>query len=218
MLSMLPTWDQVEFWLFTTLCAGVGAYFGAYLKKRAENLATHADLEKLVAQMKATTEATKAIEARIDDQAWNKQRHWEMRRDALVKALQALGRAENALMELGSISRMKANMNDDERWQKELSDKADECLNAIDQFKNEEILVRMVCKGGVIHAFQRVGNSLTLNMSRLPRGATSWEIVTKELGDKIALVYSATREELGVDEEHVTPQSNESSATPGPDR
>jgi hypothetical protein len=33
--------------------AGVGAYLGAYLKKKGENLATHEDIENTVAQVGA---------------------------------------------------------------------------------------------------------------------------------------------------------------------
>jgi hypothetical protein len=69
-----------------------GSYLASYLKKKGENLATHEDIQKLVEQVKATTEATKAIEARIDNQVWKGQREWEMKRDAAVAALEAYQR------------------------------------------------------------------------------------------------------------------------------
>jgi hypothetical protein len=59
----LPTLSQVWFWVFTTVFAGAGAYLGSYLKKKGENLATHEDLNKLIVELRATTEATKSIEA-----------------------------------------------------------------------------------------------------------------------------------------------------------
>lgn len=69
----------------TILSAGIGAYIGAYLKKKGENLATHEDLENLVVELKATTEATKSIEARISNDLWVSQKGWELKRDILMQ-------------------------------------------------------------------------------------------------------------------------------------
>lgn len=71
--------------LLSFVTAGAGAYFGSYLKKKGENLATHEDLQKLVDQMKATTQATKEIETRLTDQAWDRQRQWELKRDIICQ-------------------------------------------------------------------------------------------------------------------------------------
>jgi hypothetical protein len=49
----------------TLLGSWSGAYFGSYLRKKGENLATHEDVDKLVEQVSAVTAATKQIEARI---------------------------------------------------------------------------------------------------------------------------------------------------------
>ena len=73
--------------LTTLIAAGCGAYFGAYLKKKGENLATHEDLAALVEQMKAVTNATKEIEAKISTDMWHRQNRWEMRKDAILEAL-----------------------------------------------------------------------------------------------------------------------------------
>jgi ATP phosphoribosyltransferase len=53
----------------------------------SKNLATHEDLDKLVKQLEATTNATKAIEARISHETWGRQKNWEMKRDALVSVV-----------------------------------------------------------------------------------------------------------------------------------
>lgn len=80
----------------------VGSYFSPYLRRRAENLATHEDLDKLVEQMKATTEATKAIDARISDAVWDRQRRWELRRDTVVNVIQSMMAARQALTAYGA--------------------------------------------------------------------------------------------------------------------
>jgi len=79
---------------FTT--AGVGAYVGSYLKKRAENLATKDDFDDLKSQTAALTQTTKEIEAKIDNQVWDRQRQWELTRDGAIRLMEAQGRLEQA--------------------------------------------------------------------------------------------------------------------------
>ncbi len=78
----------------------VGAVIGAYAKRKGENLATHEDLDKLVAQMAAVTETAENIKAAISDDLWDRQKQWEMRRDAVFEAVRTLGQLDNALLEL----------------------------------------------------------------------------------------------------------------------
>jgi hypothetical protein len=60
-------------WGLTTLGgAFIGSFLGSYMKKKGENVATHEDIEKLVDQMKAVTQATKEIESRISGEAWER--------------------------------------------------------------------------------------------------------------------------------------------------
>ncbi|HKM82576.1 MAG TPA: hypothetical protein VJY15_16650 [Candidatus Acidoferrum sp.] len=80
--------------------SGVGLYLGAYLRKKAENLATREDLDKLVEQVRAVTTATKEIEARISDEAWNREKMWELKRDVLLEAVKGLGDCFQAFLGL----------------------------------------------------------------------------------------------------------------------
>ena len=86
--------------LTTVLGGGIGAYLGSYLKKKGENLATHEDVDKLVDQMTAVTEATKKIEAKIFNDMWERQRKWEVKREALFEAMKELGNVEYGLVRL----------------------------------------------------------------------------------------------------------------------
>ena len=79
---------------------GLGAYLGAYLKKKGENLATREDIDDLVDQVKAVTKATKEIEAKISDEVWGRQRVWEMKRDTLFTLMKAESVAVNVLLSL----------------------------------------------------------------------------------------------------------------------
>jgi hypothetical protein len=71
-VGLLLIWFGLNF-----LISGGGAYFGAYLKKKGENLATHEDINKVLVQVRATTQATKEIEAKISSEVWDRQKLWE---------------------------------------------------------------------------------------------------------------------------------------------
>jgi uncharacterized protein YoxC len=83
--------------LVTAVVAGGSAYFGSYLKKKGENLATHEDVDKLVGQVAAVTQATKEIEAKISNDLWERERKWETKRDTLFEALKDIGSMETCL-------------------------------------------------------------------------------------------------------------------------
>ena len=83
--------------LLTAVVAGAGAYFGSYLKKKGENLATHEDVDKLVNQVAVVTVTTREIEAKISNDVWERQRKWEVKRDALFEALKDIASMEDCL-------------------------------------------------------------------------------------------------------------------------
>lgn len=80
----------------------IGAFATGYFKTFGKNLATHQDMENMLEQVSATTERTKSIEAAISDDVWDRQRQWEMKRDALFEAVRTLGKLDDALLELYS--------------------------------------------------------------------------------------------------------------------
>jgi len=84
--------------LIAFVAGGLGSFLGAYLKKKGENLATREDIDGLVEQVRAVTQAAKEIEAKISDQVWDRQRLWEMKRDALFSAAKTLGTTIDAFI------------------------------------------------------------------------------------------------------------------------
>jgi hypothetical protein len=88
--------------------AGIGFYFGAYFRKKGQNLATREDLDKLVAQVEAVTTAAKEIEARVSDEAWNREKTWELKRDVLLEGMKGLGEYFAALWAVCSTYRRDA--------------------------------------------------------------------------------------------------------------
>jgi hypothetical protein len=74
--------DFAEF-VGVAVVSGVGAYVGAYLKKKGENLATHEDIDKLQQQVAAVTTTTKQIEATISGEVWRRERKAERQLKAI---------------------------------------------------------------------------------------------------------------------------------------
>ena len=74
-----------------------GLYLKSYFSKKGENLATKEDFKELKAQTAELRQATKEIEAKIDDQVWSRQRQWEMKRDILLEATKRITEANDAV-------------------------------------------------------------------------------------------------------------------------
>ena len=101
---MLGHMEHLIGWGLTTLVSAfVGSYLAGYLKEKGENFATHEDIDKLVEQVQAVTQATKEIEAKISSDVWDRQKHWEMKRDVLFSAAKAFAATDDALLSFGSV-------------------------------------------------------------------------------------------------------------------
>lgn len=129
------------------LAAGAGAYFGSYLKKKGENLATHEDIDKLVDQVRAVTTTTKEIEAKISDDVWDRQKRWEMKRDALFEVVRALGLVNDALTKLQATyqtDKQSLAEGGPERPEKQI-EVSSAWINAADGLERARLLTDLVC-------------------------------------------------------------------------
>jgi hypothetical protein len=77
--------------VFGAAGGGAGAYFGSYPRRKGENVATHEDINKPVGQVAAVTKATKENEAKISTEVWDRQKHWEIKKEAVFEVLKAAG-------------------------------------------------------------------------------------------------------------------------------
>src|SRR5665213_1700042 len=87
--------------LLNAIIVGTGIYLRAYLDKKAENLATKEDFRDLKIQTAELRQTTKEIEAKIDDQLWNRQRQWELKRDIVLELVKVMKEFEQATLALG---------------------------------------------------------------------------------------------------------------------
>ena len=193
--------------LFAAIAAGFGGYVGAYLKKKGENLATHEDLDKLVVQLEATTEATKRIEAKISNELWDRQRQWEMKQHALLEGARAIADFLASIQKLDAVcaTRSGASESADAQYLNALdrrtTDALDAANNASTTFKRAQLIVAIVCGKETRSAFlkiERVYNNIAL---KIVEGDTEFleETIPKlqEIGSELTL---AIRRELGFNE------------------
>jgi hypothetical protein len=129
----------------TTVGGFFGAFLNSYFRTKGENLATHEDIGKLVDQVRAVTTTTKEIEAKISSDVWDRQKRWELRRDAVIDALQKMGAIEEALWKLRNVHVAASQDNDPTRFS-EHRVKALESFNAArDQLDRSCLTVCLVC-------------------------------------------------------------------------
>lgn len=118
--------------------AGAGAYLGSYLKKKGENLATKEDLNDLKAQTAVLTQTTKEIESKIEDQMWNRQRQWELKRDTLLEAARCVADVDAMLVRVDAVMKTKSQQQPEasNRVQTFLLDKQNESTKALNDADN----------------------------------------------------------------------------------
>jgi hypothetical protein len=209
--------------LTTLVSAFVGSYLAGYLKKKGENLATHEDIDKLVDQVRAVTTATKEIEERIESSVWSKQRHWEMRRDALFASVQALDRTKAAFIELWASQVFEVG---DPEYKERKRVCAEKWLAEISRYDETRSSTSLVCGTAVRkvlgEASQLFRSSAALVFkSKLDNDG--FAAAGNPIRDAIKKVYELARAELGIvlaEEDAVdvpTSNSSGSSASPSPD-
>src|SRR5690606_35971573 len=77
-LPGLPYWALLAFLL--AAATGAGSLIGAYLRQRGANLATKADFDSLLSQLKQNTEATERIKSAIAKEEWTEKEAVALRR------------------------------------------------------------------------------------------------------------------------------------------
>jgi hypothetical protein len=187
--------------LLTAAVAGIGAYFGAYLKQKGKNLATHEDIDKLVEQVAAVTKTAKEIETKISGDLWDRQKRWELKRDVLLETAKRLAAAEDALANLNNVY-MTALKNTPESavflpMKVEGNEKWFKALAALEE---SEFFAGVTCGKNIedaIDEFRRLGITVGAKISK-----DDCQSFTDSYPQLLALkngVREAIRKELGID-------------------
>ena len=204
------------FAVVTFLSGGTGAYLGSYLKKKGENLATHEDINKLVDQVRAVTTATKQIETKISSDLWDRQKHWELKREVLFDAAKKLSDVDNRLLSLQTFwEHLSQGKIEGEESRIRLESKyVTEWHDSIRSFEETESLIFVTCSRETMRAFAEFTDLLRNTSSKIVNGDLETYAKTKaERIKRMTRVRIEIRNELGINFD-LTPQSITSSASP----
>lgn len=179
----------------------LGAYLGAYLKKKAENLATHEDIDKLVDQMRAVTAATKEIESKVEGKVWDRQRRWELKRDVIFEANKAITDLVNSGAVLHAIVETDSGRTEGPRWDKraEASTKLNEAARRFDE---AVFRATLVCGRELVKRLSQFGILMRELANEINNGSTvAFMGAVEEMAVKREGIKIASRQELGFENE-----------------
>ena len=210
--------EQVLVAVLIAIVSGLVGYWRAYANKKGENLATHEDLQMLVEQVKATTEATKRIEAQISNEVWDRQRQWEMKREAVISTVQAMLSCKEQVLHSIARAQLLAGENKSPKGDKGFAELLTKFADQLNDFEAKRVVALLICSGDF-------GSSLLKARDALGRAMkTVYEKPLKEADDSVnaikapvATALALGRRELGYVPLNTTFQSNAPSATPTPD-
>ncbi|MGB8064673.1 MAG: hypothetical protein WCF26_22495 [Candidatus Sulfotelmatobacter sp.] len=207
----------IDMGLVGFVSSGAGAFIGSYLKKKGENIATHEDISKLVDQVRSVTQATKEIEAKISGELWDRQRHWEAKRDSLLSAVKSLSSVDSHFsLFRETVDFGLKNKPPEEELNRKLFEAVKGYSEAQDMLDEAVLLVDMICGETTVLALREVrklvGQRSELLVKKDVDGA---DALKKRYYRSLYDFKSALRSELGI--VVITPQDSESSATPRPD-
>lgn len=185
--------------LLNTAIVGAGIYLTAYLKRKAQNLATREEFKELVKQTAALTRTTAQIEADIKSDVWDRQKRWELRRDALFELMKRLGTLKDSVTALVSVHQTDLQNG----WQNDFNRTANriklgqEWIDAASSLDNAILMAGIVCDNELYLSLLK----FSLAMRAICMKAKEWDAQTLSdgtgpVGKELAALIDAIRKEL----------------------
>ena len=128
------------------IISGLGALIFTYLREKGKNLATHDDIAAL-------TREVEVVKAEISDAMWNRQKHWELKREVLFEATKRIAEIDEALTGLHATTQIERRP-DSSVWQELFSNKRDTWMVVSADFDKATELVAIVCEKETLIAFR----------------------------------------------------------------
>jgi hypothetical protein len=181
------------------IAAFFGSYFGGYAKQKGENLATHEDINKLVDEVSAVTTTAKQIEAKISGDMWDRQKHWELKRDVLFELTKRSGELKDALTKYFSICQTNnSNKPIAPERKQETIDAGRVFLDSKSMFDNSAMQVGLVCGKSVYLAALMLAKITNEIFTRLQREEVMpFEETIEAFSAKYLALHDEVRKELG---------------------
>jgi hypothetical protein len=214
-------WPAMEYVIvaFLSLIGGwFGGFFGSYMKKKGENLATHEDIDKVVDQVRAVTQATKTIENKLSGELWDKQKQWEMKKEVLFEMTRRVADLDAALRSVYSTYETEAKEIREKGggdWLQTKHEAVTSFNSASNAYDQQATLAAIVCSKETNTVLRTFGSFADAVCSKVVKGEPDYyKVQQRQVFGTMLFAQKAIRQELGVDSP--TPQSNESLAVPTP--
>jgi hypothetical protein len=195
-MQMAPV---VVLWLLTLILGAFLGYLASYVKKKGENLATHEDIDKLVDQMKAVTQATKEIEAKISGEVWDRQKQWEMKREVIFEAIKRVANADEVLLAYSSARKVEQ-QNPGQDWTQAVLERSLKWSNASAALDESRLLVGVVCSRETrkaLDSFAVLTSTIAAGISK--KDAQIYDKSREQVARELFTVRAALRKELGIE-------------------
>jgi hypothetical protein len=201
--------------MFLTAVGGfVGGYLGPYWAKSQEIRAIKDNFKELKRQAEATTAATKAIEAKITDDVWDRQQRWQMKRDVFFETTRKIAATKDKLTSLYSIyetDRQGLAANTPERQERRTKANT-EFNDAVEGLDEAALLIDLVSEDELKRAIQEAGLFARRSADKISAGRPDLFLSSvNEFGSLLIALTRAMRKEIG-EGKSPTSQSNASSA------
>jgi hypothetical protein len=198
----------------TVIGSAVAAYSGAYFKKRGEDKAIEEGFAAVLRQTTETTKATKAIEAKIGDEVWDRQRRFEMKRDFIFEAARTVGKVLGKIVELDSAKKAEQRFKLNEREPNDLILKiGKEWVEMVTEVGNVMTVSSLICGDELTAAFQRFASAMIDHGEAITNvGEDFVQQRSSAFVKEHKSIFMAMRKELA--KPLATSQSNESPAAP----
>jgi len=184
------------------LSAGAGAYFGGYLKKKDENLATHEDFDNLIKEVAIVTRTTKEIENKLSHEVWNRQRRWELKREAIFELAKRVAGVKDAVTSLYAVYKTDKRSKNEEGGEGRPEKRnlvAGEYNEAINRLDEAFLLVAVVCGDDLV---KTAGGFLlfirNLAQEIMDGNFEKFDSSMPEVGANLKALNVAMRKEMGV--------------------
>jgi hypothetical protein len=190
--------DLLKFGLLA-VSSGAGGFLGSYLKRKGENLATHEDIDKLVDQVSAVTTATKEIEAKISSDVWDRQKQWELKRDALFEVTKRIAAVNGALFDMRVVYSFPSENGKESLPTAEASEASQKCREAESSFDQSTLIVHLVCGEEVSRLLRTFSGVMRRCAKEISARESTADASLKELRTHADAVTVAMRKEIGIE-------------------
>jgi len=183
------------------------SFLPGYLNKKAENYATHEDINKLVDQVQAVTTATEQIKARISNEVWDRQKQWELRREMIIEISKAISEIEETLLRVKSALDIR---DESQNWKETYLAGLTKWREASALLDQARMLVDIACSDNTAKLVREYAICATTLGSRMMKNQDTKVLDdgSREWQTKYLTVIQALRRELGIAD--ATPSSTSS--------